>query len=518
MESSTIVIAIIIVIVLVVIICLYPEYALLGVAVLGLAGLAWFRIQLGYRDQKYSGAGWVCDPLREYQERCHDDPEVEGFRTKQICENSCLREDEKFPSVENIIKFTSNINFPIPKAFLLEIDRDPSSYHKFMNGGWYDLVKLMINQGNLDEFIARSITNVNGMSINHGTVSFGVLVSDKKYDNKFIKKLGALLEEAEKGNVTETYMLYSTYYRQYNPNDEFNVAWPLIAANLQPAQASSYDSSFWRNARQLIGKADLTLLQVNIRLDFSHATFLLLDNKNKKAQYFDSNILVIDPLYKELRTLFPEYDFTSPVHENCPIGLQGASHGDSYCQTWSVFVQHLYILNYGKPLQEFLGYLLSIGPYAKDIMFAYSFYLYTSYKDTVLDLDPKYSDTIESAINLMHGLSRKLRYDVRNSSGNIREYSLFLMGINKALKKVLAGIVSDPTYVKVVSQDQIMSALIELSNEVSSITKQPDVDVESKMSQWKKKIYNPAISEYVQDAVKKAWSKHETQSQSCILF
>jgi hypothetical protein len=55
-----------------------------------------------------------------------------GYSTKQICENSCITEEEKYPSMENLLRFTENINFPVSKEFLLQIDADPTEYHQFL--------------------------------------------------------------------------------------------------------------------------------------------------------------------------------------------------------------------------------------------------------------------------------------------------------------------------------------------------------------------------------------------------
>lgn len=85
---------------------------------------------------RIQGAGWKCPELgasvAEYGKRCIKDPLL-GWNMRSECETSCLTPNEKITSIDLIRKFTSHLHFPVPDAFLLEIEKDPSGFFQFLD-------------------------------------------------------------------------------------------------------------------------------------------------------------------------------------------------------------------------------------------------------------------------------------------------------------------------------------------------------------------------------------------------
>jgi hypothetical protein len=433
-------------------------------------------------SKTYQGAGWICDSSKPYQERCHDDPTLlpdgkHSYKTKQICENSCLAEEEKYPSVENILKFTQNINFPIPRDFLLQIEADPAEYHKFMASGTYDLVSDMINFAGLREQVSQDIANTyqDKYKINVERLECYVLKMGRKYNTKLLDKALMVLKDPS----DPMYHAYSAYLHggypdSYNFHQEFNEAWPNIAKDIGLIS----DAPLFPEREKLVHPPgyDMTLVNIGMAGDFKHATFLLLDHKTMKASYFDSNLEVISPVYNRLQHMFREYDFSHPTFEGCPIGLQGAENKDmidAYCQTWSLFAQHLYLANHGKPVQEFLGYLLSIQKYALDILFAYSFYLFTSYKNSTIGRENSNNIFIcESQVRNIENMKKMLRGLLPlTTDETYRNYIFFLMGIGRTLIKIFADILNPHTYKTIPLGRQMISLSDMLGEESTQVFK-----------------------------------------------
>jgi hypothetical protein len=502
---------------IVLLICITYGYEYGLIAAIPLTG---YLLYFSYSDKQRNiiGAGWICDATSgEYQERCHEDKFIIGYKTKPICENSCLTEDEQYPSVENILKFTKNINFPVPRDFLLQIERDPTEYHKFMDIHEYDAVMVLINHYNLDREVLKDIIMESGLNINVMSLNFCVLQRGKRVDKKFFKKVKDASNVPDRTPLQQNYVDYfSNEYR-----GKYNVTPPVIGKDLIRQYNFSIPS-------ELDTFADMTVVIISSYGDNNHSTFLLLDNKTKRAQYFDSNITTIAPLYNKLKSIFNQYDLSNPFHESCPIGLQGSGNEiDNYCQTWSIFTQYLYITNHDKPLQEFLGYLLSIGKYAVEILFAYSFYIYTKYKNILVrGVEPVIVRRIQTNIEAMEVCRRNLRKLLKlYSNDEIREYIYLLMKICNVQLKAMLDRINDSTYsaisdtlpIEILKQPTIeeIDYLFTLYNEGGMF------DSDQKIQMWQQ-IMNSlhGKSEYVDDILVESREKVQSSPKftTCTLF
>jgi hypothetical protein len=513
-------------VIILVILLLFYYYPLSAVITIPLTGLLYMASN---KTLNYSGGDWLCDTSKEYQDRCFYDENQYGYNTKQICENSCLTEEEKYPSVENVLKFTENINFSIPKDFLLSIDQNPNEYHKFIQDNMYDLVSDMINFNGLREQVSNDIIELaskKGIKINVERMEFSVVRSGGKYNGKLLNRMLKILKENPDSELFHQYKTYLDY--EYKSGEEFNIVWPNIAKDIGLKDEIIFAE--YQNIIKPLG-FDMTLINVGINGDFNHATFLLIDHKNMKAMYFDSNINMIKPVYDKLKNMLQEYVFTNPLAEGCPIGLQGAENkdmSDKYCQTWSLFVQHLYIMNYGKPIQEFLGYLLTIQKHALDILFVYSFYLYTKYKNSIIGTEKvTIFMVLESEINVITIHKKMLRKLLQTTlNEGMRDYIFFLMGLSDVLIQIFSDILDKKTHETLAISEKLVPFIDlygkECKNIKNIILKGENLNFNQQIMKWEdlQKTIPQYLYEYIQEYVQEFRKKiiESKKISTCTLF
>ena len=363
--------------------------------------------------------------------------EEQRYKTKQICENSCLLEDEKFPSMENVLKFTENIEFPIPRSFLESIDRDPSGYHDFMATKEYDFVLRMINGSGLSKHFTEDLIKQSaftGLKINFEVINFFVIIKNQPYWSKM-----DYFRRVPPDSITGERV--QNYFRvDYDASKTHNIVWAKLADVLLPAEAAWSDSS---QAKAIDPKGnDITILQVGVTGDATHVIFLLIDRNKKTVQYFDSYMTGIDLIYKQLKRMLTGYEFTDPITEGCPRGLQGTKNPtmmDVYCRTWVLFVEYLYLMNYGKPLQEFLGYLLTVQGHALDILLAFSYYLYETYKDEIVEQNKNYGSKLSRIAGAKEYFTKALD---ELAPEDYKEYMRFLVSVGDMIEEVYSSAIA----------------------------------------------------------------------------
>jgi hypothetical protein len=372
---------------------------------------------------------WVCDPSKEYGQRCGPSRE-RTYRSKLACESGCLRPGEKIPTIANILKFTQNLRFPIPRKFLEQIDKDPFEFGLFLDQRLFNFIRDVINKYRMERMMMEDVVKQQNIAADIYYITLPVVVRGQGYYSRLETSARAISYDDELKRQVQVFLAET-----YVPEER------LLPLNFIPLIGVEKP---WYEIRQVYTRSDTTparyaLYEVHLSLDGAHVTFLLLDRETKKGVYFDSNIIVTHSVYTWLKDKFPDYELNTPQGENCPLSLQSSAihpefGQDLYCQTWNIFLQHLFLLNLDKTVEERLSYMFALGPKAKEILMLYSFYIYKTYRKFIYQgIEEKNIARLELDIEETEHLRERIRARFYRESAPpfspVTQFAIFLTSI-----------------------------------------------------------------------------------------